>query len=215
MDWWRLVGSGIIDAIGTHQVSYVCDADKAKRWLDAWAGGSGGQCDQKIQSEPSLLVGSRGSHVQRWGFSENQGGDRKQRMTFKKREADEISWEGPMRGWGGLYLRGWSPKLPGGESKGNGQTAHPGLTLSPFLEYLRFTFKRLMSKICIITARFSCPCHCISIHTGIHWVAERALGVKSLKKLGLSLLNTDSVMDHFVYFCGHLRTMFVAIPVSL
>lgn len=42
-------------------------------------------------------VGSREAMC-RNGVSENRGGDRKQRMTFKKGEAHEISWEGPMRG---------------------------------------------------------------------------------------------------------------------
>ena len=115
-------------------------------------------------------------------------------------------------------FKSWSPKLPGGESQGNAQTAHPGLTLSPFLEYLGCMFKRLMSKTCIINTRPSSACHCISIQAGTHWAAERALGVKcrqSLKKLGLSPLNMDSVMDHFVHSCRHLSTKLVIIPVTI
>lgn len=73
-------------------------------------------------------------------------------------------------------------------------------------------FKRLMSKYVLSLPGF--PVLATAFPSTLGPLSVEGFGVKSLKKLGLSLLNTDSVMDHFVYFCGHLRTMFVAIPVS-
>lgn len=176
MDWWRMVDPEITGSIGTtgYIMSVIHIDIKLKGgWIHELEAQEV-NVTRRYQLDPSLLVGSSGSHVYRWGFPEKQGGERKQRtVTFKTRGAYEIYWEGLMRGCGGLHLKGWTPKLP----KVRGMDKQ--LTQDwVFHLFWNTSVKLLMSEVCIISAKFSFPCHCLSIHAGIHWAAGRPWWVK-------------------------------------